>query len=604
MAKRTLRTVVLSALLALPSSTVGAQTRPPGPTVPSKATAPPLGGAGTFAVLGGSTVTNTGPTALVGDLGVAPGTAITGFPPGTLSGTVHGGDAVAQQAQLDVGAAYAGLVAETCTSDRSGIDLGGLTLTPGVYCFAAAAQLTGTVTLDAQGKSGAVFVFQIGSTLTTAAAAKVVLVNGAQACNVFWQVGSSATLGVGTSFSGDILAQASITLTTGATVAGRALARAGAVTLDTNQVAIPVCAAPVPCAADPDGTPCDDANACTLTDACLAGACVGSNPVACGPGGLCSETGTCNPSSGACEFPTPPCGSSTGDPHFMTFDGLYYDMQATGDFVLARTPLVEVQVRQAPYRNSPHVSVNVAAAARFGPDRLAVYVAPLRILLNGVPTVLTANALTLPSGATATQTGSVIRFAGPTGKITFNASPTYVNVGVKLDESVVDITGLLGNRNGSPDDDLVTRDGRRLVRPISFGRFYEDFAWSWVVRPSESLFDGVPDAAPVFLSPTRLFGAADLPADARSSAERVCTAARVTDPALARACTLDVAVLGPAAAEVFASLAAPRRVLELDGTDPTARGCNCTTVGDRASTSAPWLLLAAALTAWARRKRD
>jgi hypothetical protein len=153
-------------------------------------------------------------------------------------GATHSADAVAQQAQTDVTAAYNNLAGQACSPGNvlTGIDLGGLTLTPGVYCFSTSAQLTGTLTLDAQGNSGAVFVFQIASTLTTASGSRVLLTNGGSACNVFWQVGSSATLGTTTSFAGNILALASITLNTGAVAPGRALARTGAVTLDTNGV--------------------------------------------------------------------------------------------------------------------------------------------------------------------------------------------------------------------------------------------------------------------------------------------------------------------------------------------------------------------------------
>ena len=203
-------------------------------------TAPPLGQAGSFAVLGASAVTNTGPTVVTGDLGIWPNTAssITGFPPGIVNGATHPGDAVAQQAQTDVTAAYNNLAGQACSTgnDLTGTDLGGLTLTPGVYCFSTSAQLTGTLTLDAQGNSAAVFVFQIGSTLTTASASRVLVINGGSSCNVFWQIGSSATLGTTTAFAGNILALADITLNTGVVAPGRALARTGAVTLDTNGV--------------------------------------------------------------------------------------------------------------------------------------------------------------------------------------------------------------------------------------------------------------------------------------------------------------------------------------------------------------------------------
>ena len=212
------------------------------PTVQTSAQAVSMGAAQSFAVLAGSTVTNTGPTTVVGDLGVSPGLAVTGFPPGVVTGgVIHTGDAVALQAQQDTTTAYNDLAGRACNNDLTGQDLGGLTLTPGVYCFSSSAQLTGTLTLDAQGDPGAEFIFQVGSTLTTASSAAVRVINGAQTCNVLWQVGSSATLGTTTAFVGDLLALASITLNTGATVIGRALARNGAVTMDTNRVAPGAC---------------------------------------------------------------------------------------------------------------------------------------------------------------------------------------------------------------------------------------------------------------------------------------------------------------------------------------------------------------------------
>jgi type VI secretion system secreted protein VgrG len=199
-----------------------------------------LGTADSFAVLAGSTVTNTGATNVHGNLGVWPGTAITGFPPGIVSGgTIHANDAVAMQAQSDLTTAYNFAAGQPCGTVLTGQDLGGLTLTSGVYCFASSAQLTGTLTLDAQGDPNAVFLFQIGSTLTTASSSSVVFINGGQGDSVFWQVGSSATLGTTTAFAGNILALSSITLNTGANIqCGRALARNGAVTMDTNDVSI------------------------------------------------------------------------------------------------------------------------------------------------------------------------------------------------------------------------------------------------------------------------------------------------------------------------------------------------------------------------------
>jgi hypothetical protein len=204
-------------------------------------TAPSLGTAQSFAVLGGSTVTNTGTSTITGNLGVSPGSAVTGFPPGIVTGGIHTADAVALQAQSDVTTAYNSITSQPCTADLSGQNLGSMTLTPGVYCFSTSASLTGTLTLDGQGNAAAVFIFKIGSTLTTASSSTVSFIGNAASCNVFWQVGTSATLGTTSSFAGNILALTSITLTTGAQVLGRTLARNGAVTLDTNSVNASTC---------------------------------------------------------------------------------------------------------------------------------------------------------------------------------------------------------------------------------------------------------------------------------------------------------------------------------------------------------------------------
>jgi ice-binding like protein/exosortase sorting signal-containing protein len=199
-----------------------------------------------FAVLGGSTVTNTGSSVLTGDLGVGPGSAITGFPPGTSTGTIHAADAVALQAQSDVTTQYNALASAACTADLTGQDLGGMTLTTGVYCFSSSAQLTGPLTLNAQGNGNATFVFKIGTTLTTASGSSVQLTNGGNPCGVAWQIGSSATLGTTTSFIGNLIALSSITLNNGANIIGRALARNGAVTLDTNNVSFAACGSTAP----------------------------------------------------------------------------------------------------------------------------------------------------------------------------------------------------------------------------------------------------------------------------------------------------------------------------------------------------------------------
>jgi hypothetical protein len=197
-----------------------------------------LGTAASFAVLAGATVTNTGASNVSGDLGVSPGSAVTGFPPGVVSGgVIHATDAVASGAQSDVVIAYNDAAGRSSSATVTA-DLGGQTLVSGVYSGPTLG-LTGTLTLDAQGDPNAVFVFQAASTLITAAASRVALVNGASACNVFWQIGSSATLATNSVFVGTILALTSVTATTGASITGRLLARNGAVTLDTNTITRP-----------------------------------------------------------------------------------------------------------------------------------------------------------------------------------------------------------------------------------------------------------------------------------------------------------------------------------------------------------------------------
>jgi hypothetical protein len=202
--------------------------------------APAVGEAGGFAVLAGSTVTNSGATSLTGDLGVSPGTAITGFPPGTLTGTIHAGDATSATGMTDLTTAYNDVAGRTLAAVAIAGNLGGLTLPPGLYKSTSSLSISsGNLTLDGQGDPNAVFLFQMASTLTTTSGRKVNLIGGAKASNVFWQVGSSATLGTTTDFAGSILANQSITLNTGATLNGRALARIGAVTLAGNAVVMP-----------------------------------------------------------------------------------------------------------------------------------------------------------------------------------------------------------------------------------------------------------------------------------------------------------------------------------------------------------------------------
>ena len=196
-----------------------------------------LGQAGSFGVLAGTTVTNTGPTVINGNLGVWPGTAITGFGPGVVNGTEDQGDVVAQHAQASLLVAYNDAKGRTTNPiNEDAADLGGKTLTPGLYKSATTMAITGTLTLDGAG----VYIFQVGSALNVAVGGSVVLSGGATADNVFWQVGSSATLGTSADFKGTIMALASVTLATGARLDGRALALNAAVTLDSNSVTIPI----------------------------------------------------------------------------------------------------------------------------------------------------------------------------------------------------------------------------------------------------------------------------------------------------------------------------------------------------------------------------
>ena len=217
-----------------------------------------LGTSAPYSVLGGQAVTNTGPTTLSGDLGVSPGTAITGFPPGLASGATHASDAVAAQAQADLTIGYDDAAGRAPTASIAG-DLVGQTLTDGVYASSGPIAVSGTLTFDGQGNPASVFIVQVASTLITASASHIATINGAQACHIFWQVGSSATLGTASTFQGTIMALTSISVTTGVQVAGRALARNGQVSLDSDVFTSADCAVVPP----PTTTPATTAPATT-----------------------------------------------------------------------------------------------------------------------------------------------------------------------------------------------------------------------------------------------------------------------------------------------------------------------------------------------------
>lgn len=198
----------------------------------------PLAGISNLAILAGASITNTGATNITGDMGLSPGTSIGGFPPGILNGTLHINDAIANQAKLDLVAAYNDAAGRTAT-DKVIVagNLGGLTLTPGLYKSTSSLSLSsGNLTFDAKGNSDAVFIIQIASSLTTTSGRKVILSGGAKASNIFWQVGSSATFGTTTNFKGIVMAMQSITFNTGATLDGRALARNGNITMAANTI--------------------------------------------------------------------------------------------------------------------------------------------------------------------------------------------------------------------------------------------------------------------------------------------------------------------------------------------------------------------------------
>jgi hypothetical protein len=236
--RRTLSGLLASALAATIAAVMVALTPTQALAI---ATPVPLGTAASFSVLAGQGVTNTGPTVISQDLGTHPNPSITGFPPGIVLGSVHAADAVALQAKSDLVTAYNQAAGQATDFALPAAIGNGQTLLPGVHTAVSGVGLTGDLILDAGGDPNAVWVFQIPEALTTASSSRVLLTNGASPCNVYWQVGSSATLGTNSTFVGTIMALTSISVTTGADIEGRALARNGSVTLDNNRIFLSGC---------------------------------------------------------------------------------------------------------------------------------------------------------------------------------------------------------------------------------------------------------------------------------------------------------------------------------------------------------------------------
>jgi hypothetical protein len=473
-------------LLALPAQAV--------------AVTPPLGAAASFAVVAATTVTNTGPTVVTGDIGVSPGTAVVGFPPGMVNGTIHAADGPASAASAAVLTAYNQAAGEPCDTTLTVADLGGQTLLPGVYCFSSTTVgLTGTLTLNAAGNPNAAWLFKIGSTLITASNSAVVLIGGATPCNnnnITWQVGSSATLGTGTSFVGNILASASITLNSTASSTGGLYAHTGAVTMDTNTVS--TCAgaggkggptiATTPSGSAPAGGTVSDSAKVTggaspsgsvtfklfgpgdttcstpiaTKTATLSGGNASSGPVTAGAAGTYNWTATY--SGDANNRPvTSPCGSEKVVVSSQTLTGRAYGLSARASLA---SPSVDVNVPPTPDTGnisttsssstttpcletlsgavSAHaLCANVTTIAFPGKSTASASVADATISIPTIPTitmrVVKSTSTTTCAGSTGTTTIDFLK-VGNTVVVTTNVAPnthlTVEGVGLVLNEQI------------------------------------------------------------------------------------------------------------------------------------------------------------------------
>ncbi len=662
-----------------------------GTSAGAAAVAPALGQAGSFAVLGNATVGSTGPSVISGDIGVFPGATLTGFPPAVQSsGLQYVGNVTAQNAEQDAMAAYTALSGQPCDANLTGQDLGGMHLFAGVYCFSASATLTGTLTLDAQGDANAVFIFRTGSTLITAAGAAVQVIGGGSNCNVFWQVGSSATLGTTTAFAGNILALVSITVTTGASVAGRVLALNGAVTLDSNPVAI--CAVCGVIVVSPAGLPAAKVSAsysqlltatgatAPYTFAVTAGALplglalgadgtLAGTPTVANTFAFTAKATDAAGCTGSADYnlTVNPSGGSAGDPHLRTLDGLAYDFQACGDFILITSGdrALEVQVRQKPRTANLNIAFNAMIAVKLGGHSLVI--APIGTACNstaaqpdacvrfdgqavnfacagGSPAPGCARFSQQADGnridevqhlasssncaATTAAGGCLVQYIVSNAQgesVTACVHNNYLDVRVAANPALHPLSGLLGNADGNPANDLQLRAGEfiALTPSPNYAHFYSTFGESWRVPHEQSLLG--PDAEADVVCGTEPFSVANLSDQARNHATQTCLGLGIAAEVMAD-CVLDAAVLGDAAALAFVGLAAPRAVLALQkeaancpGATPSADGAipcsfngkavvsgGCTTgaTPDLAATLACAGLLAGALLVGRLRRRS